>query len=440
MSSLLLGSPSCFVFAFIFTLVFTLSGSITSVRLTAQPLPPPADNTTVEVVRNFGGELFRMNSVPYLEPLVSLLNATTNARTFHTAVVGNPAKKGNHLYIRAGVHVMSAFVRPDQKTYRPQLPNEPFDVAKVLPFLSGNLLSGQVGIRDTAGLVSYATRVLIYEGLRDGSIQVPEQTSTFFGNLQQSFTIPKAYFRNRLRQGLFGLRLSAPAEASVLAAIEQLPDEFPLPSGQNLNLLPLAVPQVEIGSFYGTELLVRFIPQIDWGNNIGRFGFWGVGLKHNISQYLATPPFELAAQGVVQGTTLTNRIGVTGAELFATANIFTFNIHASKRFNDVEVFTGLSYDNLSINGSYTFVLPFQLQAQLRLLRPVERNGTIEYVVDVANGFPGDTKPQTALTSLQNSSIRWTVGATVHLGPVRVVADYNLSSLSSMLTAGLVVQF
>jgi hypothetical protein len=401
----------------------------------------PADPTTVQVVRDFGGELFRINSVPYLQPLVQLLNATANGRSFHTAFIGNAAngRHENTFYMRVGIYGMGAFVRPDQMTYAPQLPTAELDLTKLTSFVSGNLLTGQISIRDTAGLIGYAVRVLTGDGIREGRIQVPAQASSFFGNLQQNFTIPKTYFRDRLNQGIAGIRLSPAATATILQAIERLPDTYPLPNGQNLSLLPLAVPQVEIGSLYGTELMLRFIPSLDWGNNIGRFGFWGVGVKHSISQYIPMLPFELAAQGVVQGSRLTNTIGVTGAQLLAETTIFNANIHASKRFGIVEVFSGLSYDALNVNASYTFVLPLSLQIQLGLLKPVTENGVTNYVVDAAAGFPGDTQPQVARVNLANSTLRWTLGGAVHLGNVSIVADYNLSTFS-MLTAGVNVRF
>jgi hypothetical protein len=427
-----------YTFAYIFVVLLLGRSSLAFAQVTTIQ---PADPTTVQVVRDFGGELFRINSVPYLQPLVQLLNATTNARTFHTAFVGNPitGKHDNSFYVRVGVQGMAAFVRPDQMTYAPVLPTADLDLNKLLQYVSGNILTGQFTIRDTAGLVGYATRVLIGDGIREGKIQVPAQTATFFGSLQQNFTIPKTYFRDRLNQGIAGIRLSPAATASIIQAIERLPDTYPLPNGQNLSVLPLAVPQVEIGSLYGTELLLRFIPALDWGNNIGRFGFWGVGLKHNVSQYFPALPFELAAQGVVQGTRLTNTIGVTGAQLLAEATIFNANIHASKRFGIWEVFSGLSYDALNVNASYTFVLPLSLQIQLGLLKPVTENGVTTYVVDAAAGFPGDTQPQTAKVTLNNATLRWTLGGAVHLGQVSIVADYNLSSFS-MVTAGMNVRF
>jgi len=412
--------------------------------LAAQALPPKPDMTVVQVVRDFGGELFSINSVPYLEPLVNLLNATANARTFHSAEVF----KDNTFTVKIGVHGMGAFVRADQRTYTPQIPRvsilDAVGGALSSGAITGNVLTGQIVIRDTAKLAGFALRALMDEGLRDGNVVIPESAPTFFGSIRPTIQIPKEYFNRRLQQGLGGLQLSPAALRSLQDAISRLPNEVALPPGQNMMLLPLSVPQVELGTLFGTELLMRYIPALNWGNNIGQFGFWGLGLKHSLSQYLTNAPFELAAQGLIQSTSLTNTIGVTGARLEANATTYSLNLHASKRWGFFEVFGGLSYDRFDIRADYTFTLPFELQVQLNLLRPVDRNGTIEYIADPANGYPGDTQPQTRGASLSAQNLRWTAGVSVYVGSLSIFADFNQSSFtnvaSSMITAGVEVKF
>jgi hypothetical protein len=399
--------------------------------------PQRADRLTVDVVRDFGGELFRLNSVPYLNPLVQLLNSMTNARFYHSAEV---ARK-NSFYVRVGVHGMLGFVNPDQFTFEPQVPRAELNIEHLGRYVT---IFPSFSIRDTAGLAGYAMRVVINDGVRDGQIQLPSQSATFFGNIQQRFTLPKEYFRQRLMNPALGdplLLVPAEARMSILPAIENLPDDFPLPNGQNLSSLPLAVPQIEIGSFAGTELLVRFIPQLNWGNNVGNFGFWAVGLKHSLSQYWQDAPLELALQAVYQSTLLTNTIGVTGAKLRAEASIFNANLHASKRWGDFELYGGAAFDFLGINASYTFTIPFEVQAQLGLLKPV-RDGSgniVDYVVDKADGYPGDEFPQTESVSIPSSAFRFTLGAAYYLGPVALCIDYNRSSIN-LLSGGVTVRF
>lgn len=395
-----------------------------------------ADPLTVAVVRDFGGELFRLNSIPYLNPLVQLLNSMTNSRFYHTAEVA----KNNKFYIRVGVHGMLGFVNPDQYTFAPQVPRSTLNLDRLGQYVT---LLPNVRITDTAGLVGYAVRVIINDGIRDGQIQLPAESSTFFGNIQQRFTLPKEYFRRRLTNPAAGdpiALLPASTRLAVLPVIDNLPNDFPLPNGQNLSSLPLAVPQIEIGSLAGTELLVRFLPQLNWGRSIGEFGFWAVGLKHSLSQYWQDAPLELALQAVYQGTLLTNTIGVTGAKLRADATIFNVNLHASKRFGNFELYGGAAYDYLGINASYTFSIPFEIQAQLGLLKEtVDASGNKTFVVDKAAGFPGDEFPQTQVVSLPTNAFRFTLGGAYYLGPVAICVDYNRSTIN-LITAGITVKF
>lgn len=395
-----------------------------------------ADPLTVAVVRDFGGELFLLNSVKYLNPLVQLLNSSVNARMYHTAEI---ARK-NSFYVRIGVHGMVGFVNPDQLTYEPELPRAELDFLRLSQYAT---IFPAVTIRDTAGLVGYAMRVIINDGIKGGQIQVPKSSPTFFGSLQQRFTIPKAYFRQRLLNPAANdplAQLSSSVRSSVVPYIERLPDEYPLPNGQNLSFLPLAVPQVEIGSLFGTELLLRYLPQINWGNNIGNFGFGAIGLKHSLSQYWKDAPLELALQAVYQGTTLTNTIGVTGAKLRADAVIFTANVHASKRWGNVEIYGGAAFDNLNINASYTFVIPRELQVQLGLLQlQKDAQGNDFYTENPSAGYPGDTMPQTKVVALSNSAFRGTLGVAYYLGPVSISVDYNRSSFN-LVSAGIDVKF
>jgi hypothetical protein len=395
-----------------------------------------ADPLTVAVVRDFGGELFSLNSVKYLNPLVQLINSSVNTRMYHSAEI---ARK-NGFYVRIGVHGMVGFVNPDQLTYAPELPRATLDLPKLGQYAT---IFPTVSIRDTAGLIGYAMRVIINDGINGGQIQVPSASPTFFGSLQQRFTIPKAYFRQRLLNPAAGdplAQLSPALRASVVPYIESLPNDYPLPNGQNLSFLPLVVPQIEIGALFGTELLLRYLPQINWGNNIGNFGFGAIGLKHSISQYWKDAPLELALQAVYQGTTLTNTIGVTGAKLRADANIFTANVHASKRWGNFEVYGGAAFDNLNITASYTFVIPRELQAQLGLLQlQKDAQGNDFYTENPAAGYPGDTQPQTKTVLLSNSALRGTLGVVYYLGSVAISVDYNRSSFH-LVSAGIDVKF
>jgi hypothetical protein len=163
--------------------------------------------------------------------------------------------------------------------------------------------------------------------------------------------------------------------------MKQVPSFFTLPAGGNINTIVAGVPQIEIGSLYGTELLIRVVPPLDLGKYIGKFAFGGFGIKHSISQYFTEyietsegeifeySPFDLAIQIVYQGTDLQNKVGVTQSDLKANAQIWNANINISKSFeNIIDLYGGLSYDYIDIDARFKYYLPVETQMQLGLLR------------------------------------------------------------------------
>jgi len=239
-------------------------------------------------------------------------------------------------------------------------------------------------------------------------------------------------------------KLNPAAQDTILNAISKLPSSFALPTGGNVNTVFAAIPQIEIGSLWGTELLIRLIPSIKLDKNIGNFSFWGIGLKHSISQYFTPkdtekkPWCDVAIQAVYQGTSLENKVGVTNAELKSDATIWDANIHASKSISGIiDVYTGFSYEKISINSSYKYLLPVELQMQLGLLRhfPID---TIPYA-EPEKGYPGDTKPQTVTSSLTDTNAKWIIGLAKEFGPVAVFADYSISKFN-IFSAGIEVSF
>jgi hypothetical protein len=59
-----------------------------------------------------------------------------------------------------------------------------------------------------------------------------------------------------------------------------------LPNGGRLNSVPLFIPQFNMGLPYGNEIMLRIFPTYEFSKDTGEVGFWGVGLKHSIDQYL----------------------------------------------------------------------------------------------------------------------------------------------------------
>ena len=125
------------------------------------------------------------------------------------------------------------------------------------------------------------------------------------------------------------------------------------------SVFPLAVPQLRVGSVFGTEAMVRFItvPKIG-SDQFPEITLWGAGLRHNISQYLPMVPLDLAVSGFYTRFKTGDIIEVKG---------YSLGVQASKDFALVTVYGGLAYENTSMTVSYTSsdpILPGQVNISL----------------------------------------------------------------------------
>jgi len=60
---------------------------------------------------------------------------------------------------------------------------------------------------------------------------------------------------------------------------------FSVPDGTGWEFIPLPMGQLCVGLPLGTDVAVRFVPEIEIGET-GRIGLWGVGGKHSVSQWI----------------------------------------------------------------------------------------------------------------------------------------------------------
>lgn len=400
---------------------------------------PQYNPVTVDISRKLSKDLLGNNSSGFLTPLVTTSNATANSRFFRSAYI---PKKSDKIYFRLGVHGMTGTVRDDQKTFTPTSPvgsksDELNRASTAFATLSQT--------KDTTGLIYGIIRYLFASGLEDptSGITFPKSSPTVFGNGTGSLTLNSEYFKKQVQGGdpvlTFAFnQLSAEQQTLILNTLNSLPKSFPLPTGGNISQVYAGVPQLEVGSLFGTELLLRFIPPVQLDKNIGDFSFFGIGLKHSISQYIEDSPLDIAVQGVYQITNIKQIVGVTKAELNADANIYNMNLQFSKKiknitswFGDLEVFGGYSYEQFNIESSYTYTLPVTLQKELGLMTDI--NG--EIVADPANGFPGDTQPQVSKGEIKDTNHKGILGIAKPIGQLTIAIDYSVSRFN-LLSLGI----
>lgn len=399
----------------------------------------------VDVTRSISKDLFDNNAVPYVQPMVTAINATSNARFYDAAYVPAQVEKP---YFRVSVNGMFGKVKEEMKWYTPTLDFGPREnVANVLSqhgsiaFENGKFVYAiNPTYADTLGLTTSLVKELLRDAIDSNYFSLPSQAATIFGYLPDAKVgLPGSdkmidLLHNRPEYKI--LDSTGKATLDSLLTKLALPSALTLPPGVNLSNLIAAVPQVEIGSLYGTEALIRFVPPVEFDKNIGKFAIWGFGLRHSISQYFPERWFDMAVQAVYQGTNLKNTVGLTQAKLDANATIWSGNVHISKEWWDaVAVYTGFNVEHINVTTSYTYTLPQEVQIQLGLL-PTAPPGQAAVPTPEQ---PGDQQPQTSMVYSDNTNLKWTVGTTARLGGFRLAVDYSVSHFN-ILTAGLSFTF
>ncbi|MDP8220631.1 MAG: hypothetical protein P9X26_04750 [Candidatus Stygibacter frigidus] len=186
-------------------------------------------------------------------------------------------------------------------------------------------------------------------------------------------------------------------EENITTEITGLLDELPA--------MPLAAPQVSIGTFFGTMLTARFIPAYDVPD-LGEISYLGLGLQHNIKAWLPLPiPVDISLAAYIQ----TLKLGE-----YVTAKGFTSGLTVSKTFGprmfSITPYAGYMLESSNMEFSYEF------QADPDLA-PIN--------ID----FKADGKNKSRLT----------LGSSFRLGIVNLNADYNIGDYNSV-TVGLAFAF
>lgn len=119
--------------------------------------------------------------------------------------------------------------------------------------------------------------------------------------------------------------------------------------GIGLDYFPFVMPQVSVGLPMKTEVMLRFMPEIEL-TDIGKVKFTGIGVKHSISQYIPIPmfPVDITAQFVWQKLEI--------GELIESTHI-GYNLHASKRVGlpllSITPYVGFGVESSDLKLAYT---------------------------------------------------------------------------------------
>ena len=120
---------------------------------------------------------------------------------------------------------------------------------------------------------------------------------------------------------------------------------YTFPGGIDIDKLPLAVPQLRIGSVFGTDFTFRYVA-IDIEDELGSLNHFGFGVRHSISQYFNENfPLEVALGYYLQSLDLEN---------FSETRTDLVNLQGSYKAGILVIYAGLGYMSSTTDISYTY--------------------------------------------------------------------------------------
>jgi hypothetical protein len=118
---------------------------------------------------------------------------------------------------------------------------------------------------------------------------------------------------------------------------------------EDTKFVPLLIPQIGVGTIFGTDLIIRGLPSIGYGN-YGTFTLFGLALRHNLGGYIKELPFDIAVQGGFQKFGITDK----NANKFINATSTFVNLQFNKTFAIISIYAGAQYENYSVDVNYAY--------------------------------------------------------------------------------------
>ena len=250
------------------------------------------------------------NAKGYISPAPTAFGSNMNSGLFHTAKTHAP-----FLGFDISVKMMLAMVPDEDMIYDFALPDIPIE----FDYMGQPISLSPADIYDNAA-------------------------PTVFGEDKDELAPDPAL----LAEALEAQGVSPLTEDQLQQLIDEHIPNIPIPPGFDIPGLPLMIPQVSLGLPMKSEVMLRFFPNTKINDDIGEIGFFGIGIKHSISQYIPLCPVNIAGQFAYQSLKFGDII---------TSNHTAFNVIASKGLFIFTPYMGLGFENSSFEIDYTYYNP-----------------------------------------------------------------------------------
>jgi hypothetical protein len=312
----------------------------------------------------------------YVAPIVSGFGSNLNAGWFHKSP---PAKKFG-INFEVGPVFMGTFLSGGAKTLSVtggfRLDSaQAYELANVS--VDTNTVQGRV-VRDS-----------VASAIRRSDVNVEFNGPTIIGSKSDTLgysVIPQSITVGKPGGGDTTINLDAITNSipGVTGQLQEIGDAF----------LPLVAPQISIGTIYGTNLTLRYLPEYDIPD-VGTVKFSGFGIQHNPAVWLSRPlPIDMSFGFYTQSLEV-------GTLFKASSQAYGLNV--SKTFGwrilNVTPYGGLMLENSSFDFAYDLE-------------------TENETIPISFSLEGE------------NSYRATAGLSVRLFLININADYNLGKYNS----------
>ncbi len=169
------------------------------------------------------------------------------------------------------------------------------------------------------------------------------------------------------------------------------------------NVLPLAAPQLSIGTIFGTQATFRYLPDTELNDDLGTLKYFGFGIQHNPEIFFPNfLPVNVAA------SFFTQKLEV--GDMFKTTTT-AFGINVSRQFGpgivNVTPYAGFMLESAKMEVTYDYIVD---------------TPTGQYTQQINFELEGENKS------------RFTLGLNIKLLIFNINADYNFGKYNSA-TAG-----
>jgi hypothetical protein len=321
----------------------------------------------------------------YMAPIVSGFGANMNAGWYHNA----PKAQKLGFHVELGTVFMGTFLSGGKKTLN-VTGSFTLDSARAQGVANASV--------DTSTVQGKAVRDSLREGIRRSQQDVTFDGPTIIGSDDDVMTIQVVS-----QPVTFGKPGGGDTTIQTMPYNDSIPEVTGLLGDYTDIPLPLFAPQLTLGTVYGTNLTLRWLPEIETNEDIGKVKFFGFGIQHNPAVWGFLPPLPLDVS--LGYFTQSLKVGT----LFE-ARSQAFNINASKqfgfRFLNVTPYGGIQYETSTFDFSYDLDVDGEAVP-------------VKFSVDGANKY------------------RATAGVSIRLLAININGDYNLGKYQSF-SAGVMV--